>query len=338
MNKINLHGKLATTVVGSFPLTDSEENMEKAINDQINANIDYVTYGQLKDMNKMFLDPLTSKKVGFGKINEEYWIVDEISDLKDPITLEYLDFLKNHVKKTNQKIKGYKIQITGAITLAGVLKIAKENFAIEYDDFLLNIADVIKKIAQFYDKAGAHLITIDEPSLSYAMWLGKESDVLIECINKQVSAIKKACKGIHACGEITGFTDILLKSDVDYLDHEFIAHPSNIGEYKKSELEKYDKMIGLGSVRTSLPPLDLVSIKEGKKPIDVVIESKNDIKKHILNAGGRVGLENLIIDPDCGFGGIKQYLEEKTAQEIAFLKMKNMCDAVSEIKKENKLE
>ena len=40
MKKIDLHGKLATTVVGSFPLTDSKENMKKAINDQINANID----------------------------------------------------------------------------------------------------------------------------------------------------------------------------------------------------------------------------------------------------------------------------------------------------------
>ena len=338
MTKIDLHGKLATTVVGSFPLTDSKNNMKKAIDDQISANIDYITYGQLKDMNKMFLDPLITQKIGFGKINEEYWIIDELKELNNPITLEYLDLLKEHVKETAKNVKGYKIQITGAITLSSVLKLAKDTFAIEYDDFLLSVADVVKKIAQFYEKAGADIIAIDEPSLTYAMWLGKESDILIECINREFSGIKKCLKGMHACGKLIGVSEILLETDVDYFDHEFVLHPNNIEEYKKKDLEKYDKMIGFGSVRTSLPPLELVSIKEGKKSIDSVIESKESIKKHIMKGITEYGYKNLIISPDCGFGGIKQYLPEENAQKIAFLKLKNMCDALSEIKKEIKLE
>lgn len=333
---IDLHAKLATTVVGSFPLSDSEENMKRAIDSQIEANIDYITYGQLKDMNTMFLEPLIDLDIGIKKIDDQYWIVDELKSINTPITVEYLDFLKSYTKN-NTKLEGHKVQITGAITLSSILKLSNDSFAIEYDDFLLSIASIVAKIAQFYDESGVDIISIDEPSLSYAMWLGKERDLLIDCINREGSAIKKSCKGMHVCGSILGITDLLLETNVTYLDHEFIAHPKNMEEYTKSDLEKYDKILGLGSVKTTFSPLDLLKYKEGKISRENIVESKNEIKKHVKQGIDQFGIENLLIDPDCGFGGLKNYLDEEAAQTIAFLKMKNMSDAVFEIKKENKI-
>ncbi len=308
--------------------------MKRSIDDQIKAGIDYITYGQLQDMQAMFLDPLIKEKIGFSKIDGDFWVIDELDDLKNPVTLELLDFLKENIKEKKLKIAGTKVQITGTITLASLTKVSKEHNALEYSDILLNYSDVVKKIAKFYDKAGVDIISIDEPSLSYALWIAKERDELIECINNQFSEIKKAARGIHVCGDISGFSDLLLETDADYLDHEFVVHPNNLEEYKKDELEKYDKMIGLGSVRTAIDPLHLVDVKEEKKPISKVIETKDEIKKHILRGGKQFGLENLIIDPDCGFGGIKQYLNQDGAEKIAYHKMKNMSDATKEIKKE----
>jgi len=37
---------LFTTVVGSFPLEDTEENMKRAFEDEINIGIDYPCYPQ----------------------------------------------------------------------------------------------------------------------------------------------------------------------------------------------------------------------------------------------------------------------------------------------------
>ena len=49
---------LMTTVVGSFPLMNTPENMEKAFGAECNMGIDYPCYPQLISMNSMFLTPL----------------------------------------------------------------------------------------------------------------------------------------------------------------------------------------------------------------------------------------------------------------------------------------
>lgn len=60
------YGELKTTVVGGFPLPHSSENMRRALSDQIEAGINLPCYGQLLDMNMMFLEPLAKEGCGIS--------------------------------------------------------------------------------------------------------------------------------------------------------------------------------------------------------------------------------------------------------------------------------
>ncbi len=328
------YGELKTTVVGSFPLQHSLDNMRRALTDQIEAGVNFPCYGQLLDMNLMFLEPLAKEKCGIEMIGGEAWITGSLEVPKRPITLEFLEFAQDYLKKNpSEEVDGIKIPITGPITLSSVAKVSEKHHAIEYPDFILDFSNIVVELAKWYDKAGAGLIMIDEPSLGYAVWLGIEPDVLIEAINKPIKAIKSALPSVHVCGDVSTVTDILIQSKALILDHSFKDFSANLESYSKDILEKADKMIGFGCVSSTPDPQLFLDIRAGKAQWAEAVESVDDIERLILEGGRRFGLERLLIDPDCGFGGMREYFKDDTGQRIATEKLKNMVEAVRRVKK-----
>jgi 5-methyltetrahydropteroyltriglutamate--homocysteine methyltransferase len=327
------YGELKTTVVGSFPLQHSADNMRRVLSDQIEAGINFPCYGQLLDMNMMFLEPLAKEGCGIQIIDGSTWITDYLRKPKEPIGLEFLELAQDYLKENpSEKVDGIKVPITGPITLSSVTRISDHHNAIEYPDFILTFSEVVAEIVRRYDELGAGLITIDEPTLEYAVWLGVEEDLIIKAIDKPVEAVKNSLPSIHFCGDPSVVGNILLQSKAPILDHEFKASPKNLDFYTRSALEKADKMIGFGCVDSEPDPQPLLDIRDGKKQWMEVVESVEEIEKFILEGGRRFGLERLIIDPDCGFGGMKGYFKDDTGQKIAAQKLRNMVKATKKVK------
>lgn len=332
------YGSLKTTVIGSFPLQHSIENMRRALSDQVEAGVNFPCYGQLLDMNLMFLEPLAEEKCGVEIREGKAWITSPLEVPKKPVALEFLEFAQDYLKRNpSEEVDGIKIPITGPITLSSVTKVSEGHDAIEYPDFILGFSNIVAEIAKWHDEAGAGMITIDEPSLGYAAWLGTEQDVIIEAINKPIKAIKRAFPSIHACGDISTIVDVLIQSEAPILDHSFKDFPSNLEAYSKEILEKADKMIGFGCVSSTPDPQLLLDIRDGKARWMEAVESVDEVEKLILEGGKRFGLERLIIDPDCGFVGMKEYFKDDTGQRIAAQKLKNMVGAVKRVKEKLKI-
>jgi 5-methyltetrahydropteroyltriglutamate--homocysteine methyltransferase len=321
-----LRGKLATSVTGSFPLSYTEENLHLALEDQLKAGISYPSPPQLRDMNLMFLKPLAEQGCGIELRGDEAWLISNLTPPKAPVAVEDLDwtlrFLKEHdLEKT---IDGVKVPITGPVTLASVTQVVKGTYAISYPDFILPFADVVSEIVRWQCEHGAAMVSIDEPSIPYALWLGISEDVIVEAIDRALSKAGNCITALHVCGELHGTGRLFLRTRAQILHHEFKALPQNLEEYKKADLERNDKLVGLGCIQTK------PSKEEG-----VPIESIEEIKHFIIEAGNRLGLENLAILPDCGFATLKDYYpSEKEAQDIVFQKLTNMVQAVKTIRKE----
>ena len=327
------YGSLKTTVVGSFPLEHSIDNMRRALSDQIDAGINFPSYGQLFDMNMMFLEPLAEQGCGIEIIKGEARITGPLKPPKKPIAVEFLKFAQDYLKNNpSEWVDGVKVPITGPFTLASVTKVSENHTALEYSDFVLGFADIVSQIAKWYDEAGAGIITIDEPCLSYAAWTGIESDVLTKVVNKSINSIKNALPSIHVCGDISAVVETLMQSEAPILDHSFKDFFVNLGAYSKAALEKVDKMIGFGCVSSTPDPQLLLDINNGKRQWTDAVESVDEIEKLILEGGKRLGLERMMIIPDCGFRGMFSYFNDDTGQKIAAKKLKHMVAAAERVR------
>jgi 5-methyltetrahydropteroyltriglutamate--homocysteine methyltransferase len=328
-----LYGQLKTSVIGSFPLKHSVENIRRVLADQIEAGINFPCYGQLQDMNLMFLEPLAREGCGIEVIKGEAWVTGELKPPQGAIAMEPVELAKQYLRENPcADVDGLKVPVTGPITLASVVKVSKDHAALEYPDFIAGFSEIVARIAEEYDKAGAGIITLDEPSLGYAGWLGIEPDTIIEALNRVIKVVKKAIPSIHVCGDISGISGKLLQTNAKLLEHSFTGYPGNLRAYSKVALEKADKMIGLGCV-TSLPePQLLLDIKEGKAELSKAVETVEEVEKLILEGGKRFGLERLLIVPDCGFGGMRGYFKDDTGQQIAIRKLKNMVTAARRVR------
>ena len=342
---------LDTTVVGSFPTspfykvnqdfppyTSTVPEGEPYIDDpflpgifsalklQQDAGIDYPSYGQPQDMCSMFLGTLVSH----GLDDSQGFQV--VGDIEIPRTIPAIEYLQ--VSRRFVSAKGIKMPLTGPITLAASLKVGSKA-AIEYPEVVEQLAHFVAHVARCYDRGGAGIISIDEPSLVYGLYAGMEPEFCTEMINTALKPITHAVSSIHACGQLNAnTTDILLATTARILDHEFASIPQNMTAYSKDHLESNGKLLGYGCIVSNMEPTHLLEIqKDGnwKK----VVESKELIKKRIDTAISRWGEENLILDPDCGFGGLRGYirglLTEDVAMRICFEKLKLMSDIKKEI-------
>lgn len=292
------------TYVGSFPLENTSENLNKATYDVLSIPVDYPNYIQLEDMTHQFLQPIAESRLGIVREGEKYKLNGKLRLPKYPIATKSLKKMLaiRNIHPNKQKIKGIKACVTGPFTLSSqiLLKSLKTGFfgetALSDPSLVSEMANIVSKIAEDYQKIGADYVTIDEPLLSIIVGrnilLNQYSDTkIIEIINQTLKNIN-SLKGIHVCGRISRrLAKILLRTDIKILDHEFKDTESNFNSFKKSDFEKYNKKIGL-SVSSS-KKLDIESIAE----IEI-----------LLNKGIETfGKENiLMVKPDCGFRGLNE--------------------------------
>ncbi|MFX1519319.1 MAG: hypothetical protein ACFFCD_05315 [Promethearchaeota archaeon] len=337
----DLHGKLKTTIVDSFPLDKTQANMKLILDDQISLGIDYPAIPQLEDMGSMFLEPLAKQGCGIEVKNGVASVIGDLTPPKEPIALSDLVWAKQYVKQTEfqNKMDGLKIYVTGPFTLAYLTKIA-DMPALLMPDIVERLSHIVSKIIQFYDREEVAIITVYEHILIFAIaQFSIEQDFALNCLDIVFKGISKSIGALHVCEDAFLAAKFLLQLDnVAYLDHDFASSPENLKAYTKQELERYDKLIGYGCVATSIDPLLLDSIRRGKVPWEKAVETEGEVKARILKAIDRYGVENIIIDPDCAFGNLKLAIPSEIAYNITFAKLKSMMDAVKTLRKEFRLE
>jgi methionine synthase II (cobalamin-independent) len=331
-----------TTVVGSLPLNDNLENMNRGLKAQIDAGIEYPCYPQLVPMIDQFLDPIVALDVGLVKRKGRFYLESDHLELpKEPYALEYgqfmLDFFKNNPEYRN-KIKGWKACLTGPFTLASEIivpeeivpkpkiSLFKDTTAILSFDMVLRLAKMMSRIAAEYDKMGAEIISMDEPMLGIVV--GRKTyyhteEQALSIINQALSTINRN-SSVHVCGRIAPkLRDLLLESNVKIMDHEMTSG-HNRKLFDKGTLEQYNKTLAYGVLQTQL------QWTPDSQP-KTYIETKDQIKQSIQEAVDQCGKENLILKPDCGFAPLLSIFGEEMGMQIVEGKLKNLVQAKNEI-------
>jgi len=332
----------STTVVGSWPLSNNTENMERIFSDLIQIGIDYPCYPQLISMISQFLSPLAKEIAQLEEINHKFYLSDDFEIPENPVALEYGEFIKSFFNERPQlleQIKGTKACLTGPFTLASeiILKgeIAKglkariftEPRAIMVDWIVEKLAEIMKQLGKAYNNMGIDIISMDEPLLGILIGrkvLFHSEDFILEILNKSISEIK-SLSSIHVCGRISPkCRDILLQTEVNILDHEFRTNEENFDIFQKEHFTNTDKFLAMGTVESKFVPVK-------NKKIDDYVEKVEFLERYIKKGIEQYGRENLIIKPDCGFYPLKIF-GEKNGYEIALRKVKNMVQALKRIK------
>jgi methionine synthase II (cobalamin-independent) len=317
---------LASVDVGSLPVEDDfngdRRNTDQAILDKLSVGLDYPCYPQLPgsasnpmNMGLQFLIPLSKAEPKIQIRGQEAELVsDEIKLPSEPIGVEraeyFLTFLREHGLTT--RVKGLKACITGPFTVASYLN--RRNLmtcGTSKPDVVKALAQVLSQSCRRLSQLGFELINVDEPFFS--VMLGRkvlfnyDERFVIETLNT-ILAEASSLSAIHVCGTVTPLVkEVLLKSKVDIVDHEFAGSPANIRAYSKDDLEGSGKFLAYGCVSSVKPQVETV-------------EEISASIRNALNAFGR----RIIVKPDCGFGGM---FGIPGAYEVALRKLENMVKA-----------
>ncbi|MHA1848720.1 MAG: hypothetical protein ACTSXU_13850 [Promethearchaeota archaeon] len=335
-----------STVVGSFPLSNTPENFHRAFVDQINAGITIPCYPQLIDMNYQILKPLSDLIDGLEYKDKEFHLSASFKTPVHPVALNYgeetLKILRDEPELV-KRIKGKKACFTGPFTLCSNIIIDNEEMTQGHKpllyreirghvlpEILEEMAEHIALITRAYKEMGFDIISIDDPFLGQLIGRKKilfhEEDFIIETINKAARYINKE-GSIHVCGTISGkLRDILLKTNIKYLDHEFKTNPRNIELYDRKMLEEHDKVLAFGAIKTNPVPIP-------GREIDSYVEDLQEIINDLELAKKKFGQENLLIKPDCGFGGMNAFdrIEDGLGYKLAIRKLKIMNEAKNRV-------
>jgi methionine synthase II (cobalamin-independent) len=316
----------ATVDVGSLPVEDdfsgNRKNTDRAILDKLSVGLDYPCYPQLPgtppnpmNMGLQFLIPLSRVESRIQIRGQEAELLsDEIKPPSEPIGVERAEYFLTYLRQhgLTSKVKGTKACITGPFTVASYLN--RRNLmtcGASKPDVVKALAQVLSRSCRRLSDLGFDLINIDEPFFS--IMLGRK--VLFNYDERFVidmldTIISEACSltAIHACGTVTPLVkDVLLKSKVEIIDHEFAGSPTNLRAYTKDDFERSGKFLAYGCVSSVKPQVE--SVEEISASI-----------RRAVNAFGR----RIIVKPDCGFGGM---LGIAGAYEVALRKLDNMVKA-----------
>ena len=331
---------MKTTVVGSFPLESSDENIRRIVRDQFDVGLDFVNYPQLKDMHAMFLDPLVEAEK-LEKRNKLYFIRDEFTPPTTPapsithpvqLMVEVLEDLKTSVS-------GLRACVTGPFTMMAHMRledVQKDSpwnlvdILKKYPELIENIVKYVNTIARAYSKQ-CDIVSIDEPLLGllvggrntiFDLQLDMSTDEAIQMIIDRLNLAFEgidAVPSIHVCGEISPLLrDLLLETNVRIVDHEFRSSPNNFELFDRKLLESKDKLLAFGTLKTMY----------GAEGEEAFVESVEDIQDWIRKGMDLFGAENIIIKPDCGFSPLKGAFPGDKPYQIVLKKLRNMVEAV----------
>jgi len=308
-----------TSVIGSYPLEDSPANRARCIEDLLRVGIDFPAYPQLFDMGKQFLDDLVKQDIGIA--SEGHWYTLRANELREdgsPPGLEPFFWSVRYLEERGvRETINLKAAITGPFTLASYIQTRSgmfpSNTALSSPELVKQLSSILSKSCEKASSEAA-VISIDEPILGTivgARILFGHSD---EDIVQAYSSLKKACKqrlvGTHICGRLSPrLAEILLKTDLDFLSHEFHDSPQNKEIYSPEKLEEAGKVLSVGCLSSRNPRA----------------ESSEEILR-TMEEFRRYG-SNLIFTPDCGFRPLRVLGSEEEGYQISIRKLRNMVEA-----------
>jgi len=315
------------TYVGSFPLKNTKSNVLRATQDVLSIPVDYPNYVQLEDMGDQFLEPLSKSNTGIYREGENYKIKGDLVIPDKTITSNAIQTLLDISKKKqfSGKIKGIKASITGPFTLASRIKVNNQNnghfvkTAITKINLIQDFAEIVCKISNDYQKMGVDYITIDEPILSIIV--GKKllikshsEQEIVEIINRTIRGAK-CLTGLHVCGRLSRrLVEILLRTEINILDHEFRDIPENLSVFNRVDFENSNKKISIGLSSSRL----------------LGVESVEEMYSLLKSGIDEYGYENIrMVKPDCGFRGLDPDGSiDGRAYRVAISKLRNLRIAV----------
>ncbi|MDR0438690.1 MAG: methionine synthase [Methanocalculaceae archaeon] len=290
---------LPTTVVGSFPCVKGTGLF--SVFDQYKKALQFAVAEQLRAGVDIISD---------GQVRDDMiqtfasklpgitgnTVTGTIGISEKPITIADTRYALTQTKY----VKGI---LTGPCTLAYALKIETHAYR-NKDELALDLATALHSEAKFLAAKGVYMIQVDEPILSTG---AMDVDLAREALKIIFKGITTA-SCIHTCGYLNKISSEWIKLPVDIIDFEYSVSPENLFELSRHDLR--NKKIGCGCVKSSDPN----------------VESVAEIEKRIRACVEVFGEENVLIDPDCGL--------RMHTPEVAFAKLKNMCDATKNVRDE----
>lgn len=318
---------MPTTVVGSYPKPGelyslisahkkgkiTNETMKKAyretvrsvVRDQEQAGVNILWDGEMgrEEMTSYFARRILGFRI-YGEVRvwgnnyyEKPSIVDELR-YKDELVLEDFKFLQSITSKS------IKVPITGPYTLVDW----------SFNEYYKSKAEAVYALARIENEElkkvvemEACYIQLDEPAIP------THPDEL-EIVKNAIEIVTKGVRsyiGLHICyGDYSKIFPEILDFRIDQLTLEFANHGFSDIELLKQNDFTLDLGFGCVDVHTRR------------------IESKEEIKENIRKILEFLNPKQIYINPDCGL--------KLLPREIALKKLKVMCQAALEMRKELK--
>ena len=337
---------LPTTVVGSYPqpewLVDRallsksvprtrmremwrlpEEHLEEAqddativaIRDMERAGIDIVTDGEIRreSYSNRFATALEGVDIDnpatiVSRSGHETQVPRVVGPVRRarPVELRDMEFLRRNTDRPA------KITLPGPFTMS---QQARNEFYKDDEELAMAFAQAVNAEALELEKAGADVIQLDEP------WVRNNPDLArryaVKAINRALERITVPTV-VHLC---FGYAAVVPGSTKP-------AGYSFLAELADTTAEQI-------SIEAAQPKLDLGVLKDlsGKKIMLGVLDLGDPVVETVAAVAGRIrnGLKyvtpnRLAVAPDCGM----KYMP----RHVAFGKLKAMCDAAAEVRKE----
>jgi 5-methyltetrahydropteroyltriglutamate--homocysteine methyltransferase len=286
--------KMFTTVIGSYPLSYQQlgkDAITRSVKDQLDAGIWLVSDGQTRyDMVEYF-----ARAIDGYSYNNKSIIAEKIGGGNSE---ELLNDLKI-AKAIAPHCKGI---ITGPITLVFSSKIKSYYKGFSDKQVYLDTAKALLDIAIDLQDCGAEWIQIDEPFLS----VGAPMNIAREAI-ESIALQLQVPVALHVCGVVTKiFKELLQWEGITMLSHAFMGD-NNLEILEMDELQRSNKIIGLGCVDTKTTEVEEIA----------------DIERLITKALEKLPADRLVIHPDCGL--------KMLPHDVAFEKLKRMVLATNRI-------
>jgi 5-methyltetrahydropteroyltriglutamate--homocysteine methyltransferase len=268
--------------------------VKEAVNDQINAGVDLVTDGQVRDT-----IPIFALNVPGMELDNEPVIYNKLGVPSNPTTLN--DFILA-IKETNDP-RRVKAVLPGPYSFSERCRLDTASGYGKKDDInlIFDIAEIIKFDIGALRASGALSIQILETAEKIT-----DLDVFIEWLNTISKKVRVPICHIH--GNIEDSFLRLLDAKIKVLSFDLISHPKNRSVVKFAEqIEVHEKILALGCV-------DALTDN---------IEPLYQIEKRISEFSQTLGYDTIWVSPSTSLSNL--------SRDIALKKLKTLTDLKSQL-------
>lgn len=257
--------------------------------EKISAGVEIPTYPQLRDMIRMFMDPIKDPKM-----TESPFLIRR----------EEAKIMELEAVPPGQKVR---VCVTGPVELY-----ISAFGATGYTDILYTLAESVSRFLEWAKEEGKMAIaSLDEPSL------GLNSNIIFseEEIQEALEIASRPCRGMHCevhlhsplyaelCAHVSG---------IDILGVESAAHPDYLKLIEREVLEETGTYLRAGIARTDIFSLSAqlndrykVNLWEDLPRLEreiTSLESPLIMKSRLDQAYAQFGDRLIATGPDCGLG------------------------------------